>query len=79
MVASTNAIYRNGVLVPATPLDLKDEQQVRITVETVQPPAAGEASPGLLAVRARMKNRLVIDPALAEQIALDHALDLNNT
>lgn len=38
MTITVDAIYENGVLRPVQPLALKEQEQVRVTVESARPP-----------------------------------------
>jgi predicted DNA-binding antitoxin AbrB/MazE fold protein len=56
MALTVEAVYENGVLKPAEPLPLKEQEKVRITVEPARPPIwerilalTADAPPGELA------------------------------
>ncbi len=44
MTRTTEAVYSNGVLKPAEPLPLREQERVRITVETVEQTGAGRSA-----------------------------------
>jgi predicted DNA-binding antitoxin AbrB/MazE fold protein len=65
MTLTVEAIYENGVLKPAQPLPLKDQERVRITLSTGLSRARQTA--GLL--------RWTGDPAILERFIMDPELD----
>jgi predicted DNA-binding antitoxin AbrB/MazE fold protein len=44
MTEKIEAIYRGGVFTPTRQLDLRDEQRVRLTVETIDEPERDRAA-----------------------------------
>jgi predicted DNA-binding antitoxin AbrB/MazE fold protein len=44
MTQTTEAIYTNGVLKPVRDLDLRDQQRVRVIVETIEDGTADRAA-----------------------------------
>ena len=44
MTQTVDAIYTDGVLKPTRELSLKDNQRVRLTVETIDDPSKGSTS-----------------------------------
>src|SRR5262249_5367790 len=65
MTLTVEAVYENGVLIPAEPLPLPEHQRVQITVQTGLSRARQTA--GLL--------RWTGDPALLERFIMDPELD----
>ncbi len=63
MTISVDAVYREGVLKPATPLPLQENQTVRISVETPN----GNPTDTVDAITARLR-RLVRGAKLSEAL-----------
>ena len=55
MTNSVEAIYSHGVLTPLDPVELREQQRVRLTIETLDGPTTRDRSQAVQALIARLR------------------------
>ncbi len=78
-MTTVEAVYQGGVFKPVGPVDLPENQQVRLTVESVEPVNRENAAEWLAALKRRHEEWLATRPPLPDStpdIAEDRRRDV---
>lgn len=70
---SIDAIYRHGVFEPLQPVNLREDQRVRLNIEAAERPTPAAWLEQILSVQAEIVARQGILPDSASDIAADRA------